>query len=176
MPFAARHTRVLSLTRSAVSCALVAMAVTGCGSTAAPAEDAVFVVVRHAEKLADGSKDPPLSQSGLARADALASQLADAPLVAAYATPYRRTRQTAAPAARDHALLVGDYDPQMPAQALATRLRTAHPRGTVLVVGHSNTAPAIAAALCRCVVAPLDDSEYGDLYRIDRNGLQHGRF
>ena len=31
----------------------------------------------------------------------------------------------------------------------------------MLVVGHSNTAPDIAAALCGCAVAPMPETEYG---------------
>ena len=30
----------------------------------------------------------------------------------------------------------------------------------MLVVGHSNTVPDIAAALCGCEVAPMDDAEF----------------
>ena len=37
----------------------------------------------------------------------------------------------------------------------------------MLVVGHSNTAPAIAAALCGCAVAPMAEHAYDRLYRID---------
>ena len=43
--------------------------------------------------------------------------------------------------------------------------------GTVLVVGHSNTVPDIVSALCKCVVAPIDERDYGNLYdvRIERD-------
>ncbi len=44
------------------------------------------------------------------------------------------------------------------------------PNGTVLVVGHSNTAPDIAAALCGCVVAPMGDDEYDRRLTIRFNG------
>jgi len=81
--------------------------------------------------------------------------------VAAYATALRRAQQTAAPSAAAHGLAVTTYDAGTAATTLAERLRTAHARGTVLVVGHSNTVPAIAAALCGCTVAPMDDAQYG---------------
>lgn len=131
-----------------------------------------FIVVRHAEKADDGSRDPPLSARGVARVQALVRQLAQAPLVAAYATPFRRTQQTAQAVGAAHGLAVTTYDPGQPAGVFAAVLRARHPRGTVLVVGHSNTTPAIAAALCGCTVAPMAEDDYGTIYRIhvDRTG------
>ena len=132
-----------------------------------PREAAVaFVLVRHAEKAADDPRDPSLSQAGRERAQALARVLRDEPIVAAYATQYRRTAETAQPTADAHGLTVVAYDADLPATALATRLRRDHASGTVLVVGHSNTVPDIVAALCGCAVPPLAESDYGDLYRI----------
>lgn len=145
-----------------------------------PAQTA-FVVVRHAEKVADGSKDPVLDASGLRRADALAELLADVPVSAVYATPTRRARQTAQPLARRHGIRVRDYDPAQPPSALATVLHTRHAGATVVVVGHSNTVPGIVSALCACPVAPLTELDYGDLFevRIAADGastLDHRRF
>src|SRR3546814_13586359 len=51
-------------------------------------------------------------------------------------------------------------------QAVAERLRRAHATGTVLVVGHSNTVPGIVSALCGCEVAPIDESDYGNLFEV----------
>lgn len=143
-----------------------ALLLAGCATHGGPAGGdgaaaATFVVVRHAEKVADGSNDPELTAEGRARAGALAASLADSPLVAVYATGYRRTQATAAPAAHLHGLPVTTYDARQPAQAFAASLRSAHPAGTVLVVGHSNTAPAIASALCGCEVAPMTEADYG---------------
>ena len=127
-----------------------------------------FVVVRHAEKTSDGTRDPVLSAIGERHAAALAGRLRDEPLTAVYATPFRRTQQTARPAAEAHGLGVASYAADLPAAELALRLRRDHPAGTVLVVGHSNTVPGIVGALCGCAVAPLDEDDYGDLYRIRR--------
>jgi hypothetical protein len=41
-----------------------------------------------------------------------------------------------------------------------------HPTETVLVVGHSNTAPGIAAALCRCSVTPMAETEFDRVMRV----------
>ena len=49
------------------------------------------------------------------------------------------------------------------APAFADELRAAHPRGTVLIAGHSDTVPDIVAALCACDVAPMPDHEYDRL-------------
>lgn len=139
---------------------VVAACVLG-GCTTVPAANGVsFVVVRHAEKTDDGSKDPPLSASGESRARALAASFADASLRAVYATAYRRTQSTARPAAQAHSLMVTTYDANRAAGELAAQLRRHHRDGTVLVVAHSNTAPAIAAALCGCEVAPMGDAEF----------------
>lgn len=132
----------------------------GCTTAPVAANGVSFVVVRHAEKADDGTKDPPLSASGESRARALAASFADAPLRAAYATAYRRTQSTAMPAAQAHSLTVTTYDANRPASELAAQLRRDHRDGTVLVVGHSNTAPTIAAALCGCEVAPMGDAEF----------------
>ena len=124
------------------------------------ATQAEFVIVRHAEKAAGAGDDPPLTGAGHARAAALAHALRDAPVVAVYSTGYARTRQTAEPTAAAHGLPVTTYDARDPAEALAVRLRATHPAGTVVIVGHSNTVPAIAAALCGCEVPPMDETEY----------------
>lgn len=140
----------------AVACALLA----GCMPSRPTASTMEFVIVRHAEKGNDDVRDPHLSAAGLARARRLAEWLAAAPLAATYATSFRRTRQTAAPVAADHGLPITIYDAKQDAGEFATALRQRHARGRVLVVGHSNTAPAIATALCACVVEPIGDDEY----------------
>lgn len=82
-----------------------------------------------------------------------------------YSTDTRRTRATATPAAQAHGLAVTSYDARG-AEAFAGELRARHPAGLVLVVGHSNTVPALAAALCGCAVAPMTEQEYGLRYRL----------
>jgi broad specificity phosphatase PhoE len=156
---------------AAVSLALL---VAGCATPRERAEPmTTFVLVRHAEKTADDPRDPGLTDAGRARAARLAASLADAPLRAIYATAYRRTRDTAGPSAVAHGLQVAVYDAREPAADFAARLRAAHRAGTVLVVGHSNTVPAIAAALCACPVAPMREDEFDRRIeiRIEPDGL-----
>lgn len=146
--------------------ALAALCLAGCTST--PAQDdatATYLLVRHAEKDVRVADDPPLTADGQARAERLAVLLADAPLDAIYSSPTRRTRQTAAPIARAKGLGIVDYAPR-DAAAFAQRLRAAHPAGTVLVIGHSDTLPPLARALCGCDVADMDERIYGIRYTI----------
>ena len=136
---------------------------TACASPPRPSADiATFIVVRHAEK-ADASRDPDLSAAGHARAQALAARLDGDALTAVYATEYKRTAQTVAPAASARGLAITPYPAAEPAAAFAARLRAAHPHGVVLIAGHSDTVPNLVAALCACNVAPMSDHEYDRL-------------
>ena len=166
----------LASLRETIAALALSIAIGGCTTSAstatAPVDGTVFVIVRHAEKAANDQKDPTLSEAGNARALRVAERLSAAQVSSVYATGYRRTQQTAAPTALAHRLEVRTYDAAMPAKDFATRLRAAHANGTILVVGHSNTVPAIAAALCSCDVAPLREDEYDRWIRIhtDRDG------
>lgn len=150
--------------------ALVAVLLTivlgGCATAPASTQGPVFIVVRHAEKAGDDPRDPSLSTAGLQRAQRLAELLAESPLSAAYATEYRRTQQTAQPAATARGLSVMPYAADQAAAEFAAMVRRTHPRGAVLIVGHSNTVPGIVSALCGCSVDPIGDDDYGNLYRV----------
>ena len=148
------------------ACALHPGARPGAAQQAAADLQTTFIVVRHAEKASDNPDDPALDADGQARAVALAQALAEVPVTAVYATPTRRTRETAAPLAADKALEVRDYDPALAASELATMLHIRHAGDTVLLVGHSNTVPAIVTALCACPVDPMTEAEYGDLFQV----------
>ena len=133
-------------------------------------EARVVVVVRHAEKASDGPRDPSLTCEGQARARRLAATLAGAGVDHVYATPFRRTRETAAPAAADAGVVVkvrgfdmGGADQHV--EELARELRALPPGGTALVVGHSNTVPAIVQALSGQPTEPMPESEY-DRYTV----------
>ena len=142
---------------------------TGC-NTAPPDESSggaiTFIVVRHAEKGTDDAKDPSLSEAGRERAQSLARLLSQERLAAAYATGYKRTQQTAQPAADAHAIAVTVYDAQLPPTVFSSQLRTAHAHGTVLVVGHSNSVPDIVAALSGVAVEPMPDNQFDRIYRV----------
>src|SRR5207249_10611921 len=59
----------------------------------------VVVIVRHAEKAANGGNDPDLSSAGRGRAEALARILKDSGITAIFTTELKRTQETAAPTA-----------------------------------------------------------------------------
>ena len=130
---------------------------------------AIFLI-RHAEKATDDPRDPDLSDAGRARADALATMLGQARVSHLFATEFKRTQQTLAPLAA-RAKVAIEPVPAGRTDELLSKLR-ALPAGAVAVVaGHSNTIPAIAAALGgrleRLEASPhgemLPDAEYGRL-------------
>lgn len=142
-----------------------------------PEEGWLVVVVRHAEKAQDDPRDPGLSDAGLARAAALAGRLRELSLAAAYATPFRRTQLTAQPSASAQGLEVEvrefvSRDPDEDAQALRETLLREHRGEAVLVVGHSNTVPAIVEALSGQEAEPMPETEYDrlSLIRIEADG------
>ncbi len=128
------------------------------------ARQAVFVV-RHAERADAGMAagtvaDPDLSDAGRARAEALAAMLKDARIAAIYVTEFKRTRQTADPLARRlgiEPIVVSSKD----TNGLVAQLKSAN--GNVLVVGHSNTVPAIAKALGTDEHIAIGDAEFDNL-------------
>ncbi len=125
------------------------------------------IVVRHAEKV-DESKDPLLSAAGQARAEALALALANARIDAIFTTQLQRTRLTAAPLAKSRGLtpIVVDATADAKAHAKAVAVAVlARPAGeAILVVGHSNTVPAIVAALGGPEGLAICDNEYTSLF------------
>lgn len=129
-------------------------------SAAAQAATTTIYLVRHAEK-ADGD-DPALTAEGTERAARLGQLLADSSLQAVYSTDYRRTRQTAGPAAAAHDLAVQSYDANDPA-GFAAALLERHAGQRVLVVGHSNTIPGLAGQLSQTSLQDFADDDYGNL-------------
>jgi phosphohistidine phosphatase SixA len=131
----------------------------GAQEEAARGQSVIFLV-RHAEKV-DDSRDPELSEAGKARATELARILEDAGIERVLSTDYIRTRDTAAPVAEALGLEVELYDPRDLPGAAAEILGRG---GRVLVVGHSNTTPAMVSALGGDSGLTMEDSDYDHLY------------
>jgi len=141
------------------------------GTPAAPAirsasPPTVVVLVRHGEKAAQPAQDPPLSEAGAARARALVQVARDAGVTAIITTQYERTRKTAEPTAialhvTPEVVEAGPVASH--AKAVADQVLK-HAGGTVLVVGHSNTIPAIVGALGAPQPREICDSEYDQLF------------
>lgn len=150
--------------------ALLVLAATAWAPLAAqrPGDGLLVLLVRHAEKAAAPGNDPRLSPAGEARARALAAALADARVSAVVATQFVRTASTAAPlaAARGLTPRIVRAGGQTPAhvRAVAAAVRGNPPGSVVLVVGHSNTIPAIIGALGGPAMPELCDAEYANLF------------
>lgn len=122
-----------------------------------------FIVLRHAETTGGGT-NPNLSTEGLARAEELKRILANVPLAAVFSSNYNRTKQTAQPTADDKSLTVNIYDPLNQSPLVDNWLSTYRGK-TVLVLGHSNTAPSLLNLFVGSnQYANLPDSEYDNLF------------
>lgn len=158
---------MMSLRVAALVPLLLAALASPAGATSV-CEPGALYLVRHAEKVAD-NKDPDveLSEQGKATAQALAAFFRERGLDAIYATHLRRTQQTAMPvaAARDLDLRVL---PAAETDRLVARLRAACGAKT-LVVGHSNTVPAIAQAF-GAQPFEIGETEFGTVWVRDAGG------
>ena len=141
----------------------------------AQAEPIVIYVVRHAERADDGpnsgftgdTSDPPLSESGWARARLIAEMLDDAGVTHVHSTDYLRTRTTGEPTAEAEGLEIESYDPR-DLRGFAARLKTMP--GRHLVLGHSNTTPQLVEALGGDPVAAIEPMEYDRFYIVTVTG------
>ena len=123
-------------------------------------------LVRHAEKnVAFAGEDPPLSEAGIRRAQALAHTLRDAGITAIYSTRFRRCRDTAMPLATylgDTLRIVdqGDF------AGFARRVISENPGGTVLIVGHGDTVPQIVEQLVGHPLPPWVAGDHDLIYAV----------
>lgn len=135
---------------------------------ASTAKATTIFLVRHAEK-AGPSGDVELSAAGEKRAACLAGALSGTKLDAIYTTEYKRTKNTAAPTAAKSGVtptVIGGAD----LNGLIAALKKAEGQ-TVLVVGHSNTVPAIIERLGGPKFT-IKDEEYDHLYVVTIIGGQ----
>jgi broad specificity phosphatase PhoE len=129
----------------------------------------LVLLVRHAEKAPAPENDPPLTPAGTKRAHALAEALRDADVKAIITTEARRTRETARPLASEIGLvpeiIQPEEDEEVSAHAKKVAAVVRRRKGeTVLVVGHSNTVPAIITALGGPHLPNICDSLYANLF------------
>ncbi|MFQ5549463.1 MAG: phosphoglycerate mutase family protein [Woeseia sp.] len=129
-----------------------------------------IIFVRHAEKELNVGDNPGLSDAGHRRAAELTRQLVDADVVAGidaiYATPFRRSQETAQPLSEALDLPINMYDAADRETVLETILKN-HKGKIILVVGHSDTLPELIANLgASKKVPPIDEMEYDNIYII----------
>ena len=123
---------------------------------------ATVILVRHGEKF-DFSPDPVLSSQGEARAALLANMLAASGVRAIYTTQYQRTMLLAAPTAKRLGV-VPVVIPAKNTDALLAKIRTHARDEVVLVVGHSNTVPAILKGLGHTTNVTVTEEDFDNLF------------
>ena len=180
--------RALSFVPLALAALAACSTASGTAASAAPsaavADSQVVILVRHAEKaVIAGESDPPLSPAGEQRALVLANLLRRwelGPESRAYdpdailrirgidrifVTQYRRTQATAAPLAQLLRIVPDTFSTRAPDHPAAVAAAARAHRGkAVVVVGHSNSIPAIITALGAGPMAELCEAEYSHLF------------
>ena len=126
------------------------------------------IFVRHAEKALEPADDPGLSEAGKRRVAELTRQLEDADVIqgidAVYSTPFRRTEETARPVAEALDLPLNTYD-AADTEAIMEKIVREHKGKIILVVGHSNTLPALMGNMGASKrVPPIAEDEYDNIY------------
>jgi broad specificity phosphatase PhoE len=102
-----------------------------------------ILLVRHADiDLPPASADPSLNEAGRQRAGTLAQIIGPAGITAVFTSRFRRTRETAAPTVELTGLTAQEMPPDVAGAAAAGKFGP-----LVLIVGHSNTVPAVIAEL-----------------------------
>jgi broad specificity phosphatase PhoE len=145
--------------------ALAAIGMAALFAATASAEPSTIYVMRHLER--DVGADPSLNAVGAAHAEQLTSWFQHDKPKAIFVTPYKRARETVSPLAAKLGVTPTDYDPRQQ-DALIQAVRAV--KGPVLVVGHSNTVPAIVHALGGPTEVDLDDSDYGRIWIVRDGG------
>jgi probable phosphoglycerate mutase len=134
---------------------------------AAAQDETLIFLVRHAERADDGAmtgqEDPHLSEAGYARAQILAEMLKDVGLTHVHSSDFIRTKETGGPMAEAAGLEIAIYDHRTPDDLAAKLLATP---GRHLVVGHSNSTPALVAALGGDPHEAIEHLEYDRLYLV----------
>jgi phosphohistidine phosphatase SixA len=141
----------------------IVLFLTSCGHT--------YYIVRHAEKAVPSSgitmstpDDPPLSDVGVKRADALREALKNRQVKNIFSTNTKRTRSTAEPLSTYAGLTIQTYGPR-PDSLFIHKLKGL--KDNTLIVGHSNTVDEIVNGLTNNnTLSDLADSEYDNLFAV----------
>lgn len=130
------------------------------------AQPTELILMRHLHK-ATGD-NPPLSACGVAQAAALRAHVMSQQVVKAWHTQYNRSQETAQRLVNAVTVLKR-YDAKQAADTFKRQLE--QEQGLQLIVGHSNTIPALLASFGVASDA-IKESEYGTLYRLRWQGEQ----
>lgn len=127
----------------------------------------VFYLVRHAEK--EKGKDPGLTEAGTDRAKKLGEILRSVNVSGIYSTNRKRTIYTAAPTAEIQKMEVDSYNAKKQKKLIDKLLveKGKH----FLIVGHSNTIPALLNLFqTKKVYDHIDEKTYDNFYVVVVNG------
>ncbi len=141
------------------------------------AQPTTYILLRHAEKDTSNygsmmlNTDPALSKAGEQRAASLVTVLSAYRPDAIYSTNYKRTKATVEALAKKSGKTIQYYDPKKLSSFADSLLQI---KGkTIVVVGHSNTTPALVNLLIKENKYPaLDDSVYDQFWIVT---LENGR-
>ncbi|MCW5911016.1 MAG: histidine phosphatase family protein [Cyclobacteriaceae bacterium] len=123
----------------------------------------IIILLRHAEKSEDGTKDPSLSDKGKQRANTFALFFKDASIDAFYATPYKRAIETIAPLAKAKGKEVLTYNPT-DRNSFAEMIQAGKGK-KIVIAGHSNTVPLMVNALIgKNEFTNMDENDYGKIW------------
>lgn len=140
---------------------VIALILTSCSHT--------YYIVRHAEKAVPSAgvamntpDDPPLSEAGTKRAEALREVLKDKQVKNIFSTNTKRTLSTAEPLSTASGVAIQTYGPR-PDSAFLNKLKRL--QSNTLIVGHSNTVDEVVNGLIdKSQLTDLADSEYNNLF------------
>jgi phosphohistidine phosphatase SixA len=130
-------------------------------------------LVRHAERAAEPQQDPPLTEQGVARSQALARLLSTAGIKGILTSQATRTKLTAEPLATKLGItptaLALKVSPTNPRQITEESTKETVDKilsagGNVLVVGHSNSIPDVIKMLGGDVAPAIDEKKFDDLF------------
>ncbi|HLP64053.1 phosphoglycerate mutase family protein [Flavobacterium sp.] len=128
-----------------------------------------IIIVRHAEKADDGTKNPPLSAEGMLRAERLSTMLADLKIDKLYATPFLRTNQTLTPLSKKFTIPIDNYEASD--VAFAEQLLQKEKGKTIVIAGHSNSSPTLVNRLIKKeLYQKLDESVFSKIWILTFKG------
>jgi 2,3-bisphosphoglycerate-dependent phosphoglycerate mutase len=126
-----------------------------------------IILVRHGERNAatPANSDPHLSAAGRARAKKLIHVVGESGITAIYRSHFARAKETAQPLATHLGLSTTEMDEPLHIQS---DILSNHVGETVLVVGHSNTVPALIDQLGAGSIPMIDDSQFDHLFVVKK--------
>jgi len=121
------------------------------------------IVLRHAEKANDGTKNPSLSEDGQNRAKRLSAMLKDVVIDEAYSTPYKRTTETLTPLCEAQNIEIQPYDTRN--INLVEEIIKSKKGKTIIIAGHSNTIPNLINQLIKEEkYSEIHEDDYGKMW------------